>query len=170
MVAAMMKKKTVNLKEKRIIATRQMIEEFVTKEMMMTNEEWEEYELEKIFTIKKKNRKNEASEFIYIVFKIPEDANRFKSKLGDLSQETNNLVSNYIEKDCIERINAIDNIAWQYRRKDVRTKIYMGQHDFLLLTKSKNDVRPWSQIPPMLIKEGLPDFTFGILSEEDKDI
>ena len=43
----------------------------------------------------------------------------------------------------------------------------MGKHDFLLLTKEKNDSQSWQNIPPRII-DNLPEFKIGKLSENDK--
>ena len=44
-----------------------------------------------------------------------------------------------------------------------------GIHDFLLLTKDKNDKTNWFNIPPRILDD-LPDFNVGRISEEDKII
>ena len=43
----------------------------------------------------------------------------------------------------------------------------MGQHDFLLLVKKKNDTQTWANIPPRIMDD-LPEFDIGKLSKEDE--
>ena len=43
----------------------------------------------------------------------------------------------------------------------------MGKHDFLLISKNKEDKTPWSNIPPRILSD-LPEFKVGKLNEDDK--
>ena len=43
-----------------------------------------------------------------------------------------------------------------------------GRYDFLLISKNKEDIRPWTEIPPRIMYD-LPDFKMGKLSKEDKE-
>ena len=46
----------------------------------------------------------------------------------------------------------------QKSENKIQTSIRNGRHDFLLRQKYKGDPTPWSQVPPVILDQQLPDF------------
>ena len=91
---------------------------------------------------------------------------KFKNQLKYVGEEINNIISLYISSKTYTRFQYYDNAAWQSRQRGNRTKIIIGRHDFLLLTKHKSDTQNWNNIAPRIL-ENLPDFNVGKMSDED---
>ena len=144
-----------------------MVDNFITQEMKYSKEEWNQTKIEGIHTGSKKDKQGNKNEIIYITFENYNDNKIFKEKLKEVSEEISDRICPYIHGKAFERFKYIDHLAWETRKRNKKTKIIMGKHDFLLLTKDKNDNQPWQNIPPRIINN-LPEFNIGKLNENDK--
>ena len=151
---------------KRKIAAKILIDKFMIEEMNFDKDEWNEIEFVKIHSGKRKDKSGNYNEVIYIEFKTINDVNKFTNQIKFGNENINDKICDFIKNEAFERFQAIDNIAWQLRQRGQKTKIHFGKHDFLLLSKTKDDKRKWTEIPPRIIDD-IPEFKVGKLNKED---
>ena len=154
---------------KRKIAAKVLVDSFIVNDMKYDKTDWMNTELEGLHMGKKKNTKGATNEIIYVKFKNYEDVKMIKNQLKMVTEEINDRVIPYVSHNSYERFQAIDNIAYQLRRRGNKPKMIFGKYDFLLLSKEKNDNTNWYNVPPRIIDE-IPEFKVGEISNEDKKI
>jgi len=163
------KKITINEtnENKRKIAAKVLVDSFVVNDVKYDKNDWKNTVIESIHMGKKKDAKGKPNEIIYLKFKEIEEIKMFKNQLKTASEEINNRIIPYVSHNSYDRFQAIDNLAYESRRRGLKTKIIFGKYDFLLLTKDKKDPTNWYNIPPRIL-EDLPEFNVGQINEDDK--
>ena len=155
--------------QKRISAARNFLEDFVKNKLKIENEEWKAMNIEKIHVGKIKDTDGLRVEVVYVMLDKTSDVSYIKSKLPDIEDAISNRIINYVHESAYQRFKSFEHIAYNYRQKNMNTRIFNGKYDFLLLVKAKGDNTKWTDIPPTIIDEDLlNDFDVGILSPEDK--
>ena len=74
----------------------------------------------------------------------------------------------YVDRRASKRHRAIMTIAKsirEYSKNTVQTSVRTGKTDFLLRKRIKGDQTPWSEIPPILITQNIPEFEIGIFND-----
>ena len=60
-------------------------------------------------------------------------------------------------------------MAFSYRKSGYQTRIREGRYDYLLYVKSKDVIKDWKDISPVIPPENLPLFEVGLLNDADKE-
>ena len=162
-------KKEEDIDSKKKKAVEAIVKLFVTKNIGMDINEWEEMKVEKMYLEKKYNKKGIEVEVIYVRFHNRENVNRIKSKLSKVDQDTNDRVTEFIHPASRERWRYFNHAAWQIRKEEnKKAKVLVGREDFKLIVKEKEDKTRWGDIAPIWVEGNIPEFNIGQLSEEDK--
>ena len=85
-------------------------------------------------------------------------------KLPNTNRKTDPRFVMYIDPRARRRHSAIQTIAKTIRTKagnTIQTSLRNGRRDFILRQKTRGDLTPWGQIPPININENIPDFEIG---------
>ena len=129
----------------------------------MKESDWNDLKVNKIALTN-----SEDADIVFITFDTIEDAARMTSlarNLPQTNQPNDPRFVMFIDPRAKKRYNAIQNIAKTVRTKSdnqIQTTVRNGKRDFLLRQKTRGDQTPWSQIPPILLEEQLPQFEIGL--------
>ena len=141
-----------------------LIKSWTRRNLLMTEQDWDQMEVENII-------QSQNSDIIYIQCKNQEDASRITSKAKNLPKDTGPetpKIIMYVDKRARKRHKALLNIAKSMRehsKNTIQTSIRTRKNDFLLRKRTKGDSTPWTEIPPVLISQTIPEFEVGIYTD-----
>ena len=146
--------------EKQQRTVKSHVKSWCRKNLKMEDKDWDTIELVNIITA-------ENSDIVFLYCKTNEDATKLTSRAKhlprDMGPETPRIVM-YIDRRAMKRHKAILNIAKTLRehsKNSVQTNIRTGKNDYLLRKRNKGDDTPWSEIPPMILAQKIPEFEVG---------
>ena len=121
-------------------------------------------------------QQNTDSDIIYLKCTSTDEIAKITSKaylLGKNNDENAPRIVQYVPYEVRDRYNALVNIMKAIRSDNVtKTNIRIGKTDYLVRTQLKLINVKWSEIPPRIISEKIPEFNVGILDineENDKN-
>ena len=141
-----------------------LVKSWSLKHLKMSEEEFESINIETILM-------TDNSDILFIRCQTQDDASKFTSRAKNLPQENNEKsprIIMYVDRRASKRHRAIMTIAKsirEYSKNTVQTSVRTGKTDFLLRKRIKGDQTPWSEIPPILITQNIPEFEFGIFND-----
>ena len=141
-----------------------LVKSWTRKNLLMTEEDWDNIEVENII-------QSENSDIMFVQCRTQEDAARMTSKAKNLPRESGPntpRIMMYVDKRARKCHKALLNIAKTMRehsKNTLQTSLRMGKNDFLLRKRTKGDETPWTEIPPVLIQQKIPDFEVGIYTD-----
>ena len=137
-----------------------LLRSWCKRNLQMEDKDWDNLNIANILV-------TDNSDIIVIQCKATEDATKLTSRAKflprDSGLDTPRIVM-YIDRRAAKHHKAIANIAKTIREHShgtVQTNIRTGKNDFLLRKREKGDLTPWHEIPPVVIKQQIPDFEIG---------
>ena len=137
-----------------------LIKTWALKNLKMEEEIWESIQMEELIL-------NENSDTVFIKCKTTQDASKFTSRAKNLHQEnepdTPRIIM-WVDQRASKRFKAIQTIAKAMRDhtpNTIQTTIITGKKDFLLRKRNKGDQTPWSEVPPVILTQKIPEFEVG---------
>ena len=142
---------------------------FMLKELQISNEVWKKVRIEKIVISAKAD-----CDILYVHFNHISDIAVVNSHLRNMDPKSSNKIFQYVPPKLLTRFKAYEKAALQVRNDNnntVNTKIRPGAEDFYLIVRKKGNKDPWSSI----LKTPVPvdmnaSFEVGDLSPQDKVI
>ena len=150
-------------KFKKKMATKTYMNKILTEELGVPKELYDDDRLNKIHYGKRKGKDNTMKEIIFLHFKYKENSNIVIKATHNVDKEISEKIVKFVHPKGYQRWKYIDSIAWGYRQKGFRTKVFIGKQDYLLNVKTKEDATKWGDLAPIII-EGSPEFDVGQLT------
>ena len=132
----------------------------------MTEDDWDDLQVTEIA-----QTNSDESDIIFVTCATRDDITKITSKVKNLpntNDKDDPRIVMYVDPRAKKRYNAIQNIAKTIRQKSdnkIQTTVRNGKFDFLLRQKVKGDNTPWSQIPPLLLDQNLPEIEIGMFKD-----
>ena len=149
---------TPQMKKKKTIKA--LTKSWTQKNFKMSEEEWNSIQIQDIIL-------TDNSDILFLQFKTKSDVSKFTTKAPLLPQnmgtDSPRLIM-YVDRRGAKRHKALVNIAKTLRNHSgntIQTTLRTGKHDFHLRTRTKGDLTPWSEIPPLRITQNIPNFEVG---------
>jgi len=152
--------------DKKSEAVRQIINEFMTNQLKMSEEDISSISMER-FNVKTFKDKETTKDMLEIEFSTISDTIKWNKYLHNIRSDES-CIKQYIHPLAVKRWQYLDTVAYVMRKKDIILKIREGKSDFYILGKSKYDRTPWKEINHDMVPEGAPDFDIGVLNQEDR--
>ena len=137
-----------------------LVKSWAMKNLGMTDRDWTSIQIEEIQVA-------DNSDIVFIRCKSYEDAAKITANARNLPADSGpnspRLIM-HVDIRAKKRHKAILNIAKSIReisKNTVQTTLRAGRRDFLLRKREKGTATPWSQIPPLLIKQEIPEIEIG---------
>ena len=143
-----------NIRRQRTVKS--LVKGWAQSHLAMTDKDWTSIQVEELMTA-------DNSDIVFIRCKTYEDAAKItgnaKNLPGDSGPNSPRIIM-YVDVRAKKRHKAILNIAKTLREisgNTIQTSVRAGRKDFLLIKRIKGSTIPWSQIPPILIHQEIPE-------------
>ena len=161
-------KKEEDFQVRKARTIKSIVKTWANKNLKISDSEWDLIKVEQI------KQTSINSSVIFIKCKTTEDISRITSKVSNLPKEYSEDPPRLIPfvpiqfKDRYQAINDIGKKMRENSKEPIKTSTRAGRFDYLLRYQSKNQNTKWSQIPPIVIKQKLPEFNVGILKKNNE--
>ena len=142
------------------ITVKSLVKSWSQIHLKMNEDEWNNIDIKEIIL-------TNNSDIVFIYCNSQEDANKFTSKAWNLPKDTGPSTPRivmFVDRRAMKRHKALINIAKAMREhanNSIQTSIRTGKTDFLLRKRRRGSNVPWSEIPPIVVTQEIPNFEIG---------
>ena len=154
-------KKTLTKSESDAIVLRSIVTYLLKFDVLLSDEEYNSLKIIKMQRVISQHKTDTST--IYITTETRKDIGLIRSKSTNLKKSPRKIsFCELVPIEAWERYSYITGTANLMRKKnDVKTKIMMGNKDYLLYVRENNDNRKWKELAPVIIDDATPQFKLG---------